>query len=104
MTTAAANPTMPSSVTSSNDDVTYETAADTIKLLETRLRRLEFTLTGDASSTGDPSRAPQVVAGKGNTAKERLDTLERELKKLCRDVPAVRDILELCKLPFAVVS
>ncbi|OJD10958.1 hypothetical protein AJ78_08170 [Emergomyces pasteurianus Ep9510] len=75
-----------------------ETAADTIELLESRLRRIEYLLTGEASWTGEPQRittATGVGGGGEKPATTRLAELEHELKTLANKVPAVRDVLGL---------
>lgn len=80
--------------TAAEDDIT-STAAATIELLESRLRRIEFLLTGDASWTGEPTwlSPPPVVAKESVTA--RLAALEYDLKRLAAQVPPVQDVLEL---------
>ncbi|KAL2379809.1 nuclear distribution protein, variant 2 [Blastomyces gilchristii SLH14081] len=74
-----------------------ETAADTIELLKSRLRRIEYLLTGEASWTGEPPRLT-TATGVGEGEKPvttRLARLEYELKTLADRVPAVRDVLGL---------
>ncbi|PGH09995.1 hypothetical protein GX51_00261 [Blastomyces parvus] len=74
-----------------------ETAADTIELLESRLRRIEYLLTGEATWTGEPPRLTTATGfGEGvKPATTRLAKLEYELKTLANRVPAVRDVLGL---------
>ncbi|KAK2794020.1 hypothetical protein FQN50_009954 [Emmonsiellopsis sp. PD_5] len=79
-----------------------DTAADTIELLESRLRRIEYLLTGEASWTGESGVRNWNVAGAGGNANSeqqpattRLAELEYELKSLAKKVPAVRDVLAL---------
>lgn len=73
-------------------------AAETITLLENRLRRLEFALTGDASSAGDPTRPSATSAqGKASTVAARLGALEEQLRRLKSDSPVVGQVLELCE-------
>ncbi|KLJ13140.1 hypothetical protein EMPG_11923 [Blastomyces silverae] len=74
-----------------------ETAADTIELLESRLRRIEYLLTGEATWTGEPPRLTTATGvGEGEKpATTRLAKLEYELKTLANRVPAVRDVLGL---------
>ncbi|OJD23794.1 hypothetical protein ACJ73_04854 [Blastomyces percursus] len=76
---------------------TTETAADTIELLESRLRRIEYLLTGEASWTGEPPRLTTATGiGEGEKpATTRLAKLEYELKTLANRVPAVRAVLSL---------
>jgi hypothetical protein len=70
-------------------------AGATIELLEERLRRLTYLLTGAADWTGVPT-APQKPASLDQTVSRKLARLERELEKLSKSVPAVRDVLQLC--------
>ncbi|KAK2748022.1 hypothetical protein FQN55_004571 [Onygenales sp. PD_40] len=77
-----------------------DTAADTIELLESRLRRIEYLLTGEASWTGESGIRNGNVSGSGSSGEQQLATtrlaeLEYELKSLAKKVPAVRDVLAL---------
>ncbi|KAB8250772.1 hypothetical protein F9C07_6832 [Aspergillus flavus] len=69
-------------------------AGATIELLESRLRRLTYLLTGDANWTGIPT-APAKPASLDESVSRRLLSLERELERLSRNIPAVRDVLLL---------
>lgn len=71
-------------------------ASATIELLEARLRRLSYLLTGGTDWTGVPS-TPEKPASLDETASRRLARLERDLEKLSRAVPAVRDVIQLRK-------
>jgi hypothetical protein len=71
-------------------------AGATIELLEARLRRLSYLLTGGTDWTGVPS-TPEKPASLDETVSRRLARLERELEKLSRNVPAVRDVIQLRK-------
>lgn len=72
-------------------------AASTIELLEARLYRLAYLLTGDNDWTGTPS-APAKPASLEETVSRRLLRLEKNLDKLSRSVPAVREALILREL------
>ncbi|KAF7118791.1 hypothetical protein CNMCM5793_008416 [Aspergillus hiratsukae] len=69
-------------------------AGATIELLEARLQRLTYLLTGDASWTGTPT-APAKPASLDDTVSRRLLRLEKDLENLSRHIPAVRDVLQL---------
>jgi hypothetical protein len=69
-------------------------AGATIELLESRLRRLTYLLTGATDWTGVPT-TPEKPATLDETVARRLARLESELEKLSRAVPAVRDVLQL---------
>lgn len=69
-------------------------ASATIELLEARLRRLAYLLTGATAWTGVPT-TPEKPASLDETVSRRLARLERELEKLSRHVPAVRDVIQL---------
>jgi hypothetical protein len=71
-------------------------AGATIELLEARLRRLSYLLSGGTDWTGVPS-TPEKPASLDETVSRRLARLERELEKLSRAVPAVRDVIQLRK-------
>jgi hypothetical protein len=76
-------------------------AGATIELLEARLQRLTYLLTGDASWTGTPT-APAKPASLDDTVSRRLLRLEKNLENLSRNIPAVRDVLQLRKYSFSV--
>ncbi|KAJ5191254.1 uncharacterized protein N7498_010239 [Penicillium cinerascens] len=69
-------------------------AGATIELLEARLRRLSYLLTGATEWTGIPT-TPEKPASHEETVSRRVARLERELEKLSRSVPAVRDVIQL---------
>ncbi|KAI2793773.1 hypothetical protein POX_a00358 [Penicillium oxalicum] len=69
-------------------------ASVTIELLEARLGRLSYLLTGNTDWTGTPS-TPEKPASLDETVSRGLLRLGRELEKLCRAVPAVRDLVQL---------
>ncbi|KAI5290492.1 hypothetical protein KEM54_001382 [Ascosphaera aggregata] len=69
-------------------------AVDTIELLETRLKRLEYLLTGDVSWSGK-ARGVTYPNSINETVTARLKNVESELFKLMARVPAVREILAL---------
>lgn len=60
-------------------------AAETLSLLEWRLRRIEFTLTGDA----------QLPADSSITLSQRIENLESSLRKLSSSSKAVAELLSL---------
>ena len=70
-------------------------AGATIELLEARLRRLEYFLTGDTHWTGQPTAAPKPETF-DDTVARRLTRLNSALESLGRNVPAVQDVLQLC--------
>ncbi|KAJ5609597.1 hypothetical protein N7528_010164 [Penicillium herquei] len=69
-------------------------AGATIELLEARLRRLAYLLGGATDWTGSPT-APEKPASHDETVSRRLVRLEREMERLSRNVPAVRDVIQL---------
>lgn len=69
-------------------------AGATIELLEARLRRLAYLLTGATAWTGVPT-TPEKPTSLDATVSRRVARLERELEKLSRSVPAVRDVVQL---------
>ncbi|KAL2856279.1 hypothetical protein BJX68DRAFT_230426 [Aspergillus pseudodeflectus] len=72
-----------------------KTASSTLHLLESRLHRLTYLLTGDAAWTGSPT-PPAKPSSYEETISRRLLHLESELERL-RDRSAVaRDLLGLC--------
>lgn len=77
-------------------EYTTNTAADTIELLETRLRRIEFLLTGQTNWAGEPEQAAEPPASVRETVSARLAELEHGLRRLSARVPAVQDVLKLC--------
>lgn len=76
-------------------------AGATIELLEARLRRLAYLLTGATDWTGVPT-TPEKPASLDETVSRRLVRLESELERLSRRVPAVRDVLQLRMSPTSV--
>ena len=73
-------------------------AGATIELLEARLHRLTYLLTGDSSWTGEPT-PPSKPDSLDSTVSRRLHSLEKDLEKLSRNVPAVRDVIQLRTSP-----
>lgn len=69
-------------------------AGATIELLEARLNRLTYLLTGDSAWTGEPI-PPSKPDTLDETVSRHLLCLEKELEKLSRTVPAVRDVIQL---------
>ncbi|KAJ5966374.1 Nuclear distribution protein RO10 [Penicillium waksmanii] len=69
-------------------------AGATIELLEARLRRLSYLLTGSSDWIGVPN-TPSKPTTHDETISRRLARLEKELEKLSKSVPAVRDIIQL---------
>lgn len=69
-------------------------AGATIELLEARLRRLSYLLGGATDWTGVPV-LPEKPASHEDSVSRQLARLERELAKLSRNVPAVRDVIQL---------
>ena len=69
-------------------------AADTISLLESRLRKLELLIAGTTSTadelTPSPPTSPQ------DTITFRLNTLEKEFQSLTSKSPVVQQLLDLC--------
>lgn len=86
-------------MTIENDSV----AGATIELLEARLRRLTYLLTGDANWTGAPT-APAKPASLDDSVSRRLLRLERDLEKLSRTIPTVRDVVQLRASPPTTYS
>ncbi|EEQ28818.1 hypothetical protein McanMca71_001112 [Microsporum canis] len=76
-------------------EYTINTAADTIELLETRLRRVEFLLTGQTNWASEPEQLSEPPASVRDTVSARLAELEHGLKRLSARVPAVQDVLKL---------
>lgn len=69
-------------------------AGATIELLEARLRRLSFLLTGDSQWTGEPS-LPAKPDNLDDSVSRRLLRLEKDLEKFSRNIPAIRDVIQL---------
>ena len=69
-------------------------AGATIELLEARLRRLSYLLNGDTHWTGELS-LPAKPDNLDDTVSRRLLRLEKDLEKLSRSVPAIRDVIQL---------
>ena len=69
-----------------------KTVIETIDLLETRLRRVEFYLSGDNIPE---TLKHTVVQGKNGTVYSRLERLNRALEKLSSRSQAVSEILNL---------
>lgn len=67
-----------------------KTALETIDLLEARLRRIEFTLRGENTTT------PLSMASTAS-ATERLANLEHALHQLASNSPVAQDLLSLRK-------
>ena len=87
--------------TSEAADTVTPAAADTIELLETRLRRIEYLLTGDSSWSGESvDVSTEKTISQKDSVTARLASLENELNRLSGKVPAVRDMLRLCMLLF----
>ncbi len=77
-------------------DDTEQTARETVDLLEQRLRRIEYFLTGH-----DPAQEPLQEAaaeGKNRTVLTRLSKVENDLAELATNSPVVNDLLKLCKV------
>ncbi|KAL1957732.1 hypothetical protein VTO42DRAFT_5575 [Malbranchea cinnamomea] len=81
-----------------HEDTVTSTAADTIELLEARLRRLEYLLTGNSSWSGEAVRVSSTRTPQKDSVTSRLAVLEHDLKGLSAKVPAVRDVLRLYSL------
>lgn len=69
-------------------------AGATIELLEARLRRLSYLLNGDTHWTGEPS-LPAKPDNLDDTVSRRLLRLEKDLEKLSKTIPAIRDVIQL---------
>lgn len=79
---------------SMTDDI-EQTARDTVDLLEQRLRRIEYFLTGH--DPAQESLQEAVAEGKDRTVLTRLAKVENSLAKLASSSPVVEDLLKLCK-------
>lgn len=69
-------------------------AGATIELLELRLRRISYLLTGDSHWTGEPS-LPLKPDNLDETVSRRLLRLEKDLERLSRNIPAIYDVIQL---------
>jgi hypothetical protein len=69
-------------------------AGATIELLEARLRRLSYLLTGATEWTGIPT-TPEKPASYEETVSRRVARLERDLEKLTPSVTALGDLIRL---------
>lgn len=74
-------------------------AGATIELLDARLRRLSYLLTGDTHWTGEPS-LPEKPDNLDESISRRLLRLEKDLEKLSRNIPAIRDVIQLRTFSF----
>lgn len=74
-------------------------ASATVELLEERLRRLTYLLTGYTNWAGEPT-TPAKPEHLEDTISRRLVRLEKELEKLSKKVPAVREVIQLRELPL----
>ena len=70
-------------------------AGATIELLEARLRRLSFLLTGDTQWTGEPL-LPAKPENLDDSVSRRLVQLEKDLDKLSRHIPVIQEVIQLC--------
>ncbi|RDW74369.1 putative nuclear distribution protein RO10 [Aspergillus mulundensis] len=77
-----------------SDSQLETTTASTLHLLESRLHRLTYLLTGDTTWTGTPNPPPKP-ASYDETVSRRLQRLESELENLAGRVGVVRDVLGL---------
>ena len=77
-------------------------ASATVELLEERLRRLTYLVTGETNWTGVPS-SPAKPRNLDDTVSRRLARLESELEKLSRKVPVVQEVLRLCGLTLLLL-
>lgn len=68
----------------------YQTASETLALLEERLRRLNYTLHGDSATANNTSDNKPTLS-----ATERFRKLERNLANLSSKSPTASDILNL---------
>jgi len=75
-----------------------DTALETIELLESRLHRVQFLLTGDTVADGDVQRI--AGAGKDQCVIARLRALEDALTSLSGTSRVAHDILHLCQMSF----
>jgi len=75
-----------------------KTASDTIDFLESRLRRLEFLLTGAADHQAQLHLQKVQGQGRDGEITSRLAMLDADLNKLKSKSKVVKDILDLCKI------
>ncbi|RPB05214.1 hypothetical protein L873DRAFT_1825368 [Choiromyces venosus 120613-1] len=77
-------------------DTLDKVAEETIHSLETRLRRIEFVLSGTSE---DPISELFALrnAGRENSVQARLAALEHDLEKLCRESSTVKEMIDLHK-------
>lgn len=73
-----------------------DTALKTIELLESRLRRVQFLITGDTVTDGEMQRI--AGAGKAECVTTRLRALEDQLMSLSAASRVAQDILHLCQM------
>jgi hypothetical protein len=85
-----------------HEDAVSTTAADTLEFLETRLRRIEFLLTGSSSWSGESVSLSRPPVPAKDSATARLASLEHDLRRLSSSVPVVRDVMRLCTLFLSV--
>ncbi|KAK4561362.1 hypothetical protein LTR86_004679 [Recurvomyces mirabilis] len=76
-----------------------ETAAETLALLEERLRRVDYILNGSNITRDNPA---EEASEKTGTATQRLHHLERALAQLTQRSPAVAQVLALQKTHPAI--
>ena len=75
-----------------------EPAAQTLTLLESRLRRLEYLVSGHASlspTTTISDTTPPSPAQKQQAVSQRLSNLEHDLQTLAKKSPLVNEVLQL---------
>ncbi|KAL4806178.1 hypothetical protein BDV18DRAFT_138932 [Aspergillus unguis] len=77
------------------------TTLSTLSLLESRLHRLTYLLTGDTTWTGVPNPPPKP-ATHDETVSRRLLKLEQSLQRLADEVPVVGDVVGLCMFSFTL--
>lgn len=77
-------------------DDTERTAKGTVNLLEQRLRRIEFFLSGHDRAQESLQKA--ATEGKDRTVLTRLSEVEDNLARLASNSPVVNDLLKLCTL------
>ncbi|KAK4624079.1 hypothetical protein CLAFUW4_05446 [Fulvia fulva] len=71
------------------------TATQTLDLLEARLQRLSFLLSGDGNGDDEHPSTSTSTSTSTTPAKVRLAGIERNLKSLAARSPAVADVLQL---------
>jgi hypothetical protein len=76
--------------------VSSETA---IEALETRLRRLEFIITG---STDQKSK--NIVAGTPRSIPDQLDSLNERLARIATGNKLIKKLLQACTFPLSLFS